>query len=184
MSERTLFVVIEEHSYTGSDNDQGDGSQYSGYSHDVIEIDHLGPAYFATEGKGLGSHRIDKGSFYRYTWDKNCNSVNPSPAFLTEESDIPENTRSLFFVIVRYGDGGTFGHTDGYYEFPCVALTRENAETWARENKERCRAAHSGYFESFEGVSIAEVEFVPEKMVQERRNLDDVFPTGYGNKHH
>lgn len=157
MKERRLYINVDETESRGYRHSDGDGSPYSGFSHSVIEVSHWGPLYFAEEGKGWGSSRFDKG---HYHYDFDCPQI--------AESDIPEDAHYLYVLVVRYGDGGTFGRTDGYYNFPGVFLSADEAYAFGRKHEKELEKGHSGYFETYEGWSVEMVELKDETDVEKR----------------
>lgn len=66
----------------------------------------------------------------------------------------------VYLVVVRYSDGGTFGHTTGYWHVSLVTTDRDEAlkmETAIRANtlpKEGVYKPWEGYFSSLEDVEI------------------------------
>lgn len=150
-----LYINIDDSYYTGERNDPGDGKPYSGFNHQIIHVNSWGPAYFAKDGKGIGSHRV----IFHYE-RHDCRSL--------KKESVPEGTKYLFFVIVRYGDGGTFGKTDGYYEFREVFLSHKEAHDYGCKYQKVFEEDHNGYFESYEGWKVVMVELVDEKDVEKK----------------
>lgn len=157
MSERALYIKVDETESLGSSHDDGDGSRWSGFSHSVIHVNSWGPVYFAENGKGWGHKRVDEGH-YHY----NFNPVLP------DEESLTGDTRYLYLIVVRYGDGGIFGRTDGYYDFPGVFLSADEAYDFARKHEKDFEGAHNGYFESYEGWDVQCVELKDESDVEKQ----------------
>lgn len=155
---KELFVFVEEHITKGQNHQNGDGSRYSGYHHEEIIIDEIGPCFFSEEGKGWRCHHVDRED-YRYE---------KYSSFVLED-DIDEDCEDLYFVVVRYASGGTFGGTDGYYSFPFVGKTRREAREWMKENGRKVEDYHNdGHFEKFISMDIRVVEYCPEEFVENR----------------
>lgn len=158
MSKRELYLHVNKYESTGDLDNPGDGTRWSGFSHTVINVNEWGPIYFAEEGRGWSHTRIDECD-YLYDFDL------PRPV----ESNIPKDTKFLYLVVIRYGDGGTFGRIDGQYKVPGVFLSSDDAYSFALEHEKDFKAAHNGYFESYEGWSVEIVELKDENDVKPQR---------------
>ena len=157
MPKRFLYIKVDEHESRGHSYDDGDGSAWSGFSHSVIHVNSWGPVYFAENGKGWGHKRVNDGH-YHYNFNF------PVP----DEESLVGDIEYLYLVVVRYGDGGTFGRTDGYYDFPGVFLSADEAYAFARKHEKDFEQAHNGYFESYDGWTVECVEFKDESDVEQK----------------
>lgn len=162
--EKKLYIKVDEHTSRGSSDYAGDGSEWSAFTHEIIHVNEWGPCYFSNEGKGWRHHEVRKDGYFQcdYRYDKEMSTYQ----IYVDEDKIPENQEYLFFVIARYGDGGTFGRTDGYYEFEYVGLTWEDASKWLEKNKEKIELSHNGYFESYQGSGVHGVKLLQEQKVK------------------
>ncbi len=142
------YITCKYDTITGSSQDDGDGSRYSGFDHEVHT-----------------NHRFE------------IHETKP---------DYPDKTFSTsldkaYFIAVIYGDGGTFGRTDGYVQY-IGPFCKEKADTVIQlvnkvqreprscfnrdeafnENKKSLEeicgdsfyAEWLGYFSSFEGMYL------------------------------
>lgn len=156
--EKKLYIDVDYYESTGSSEDPGDGSPYSGYSHSIIHINSYGPLYFSEEGRGYLSREVES-SWYHYEHNWRENKDLPKICSHPNEEEC-QDIEFLYIVVVRFGDGGTFGRTDGYFEFPFISKDEQECIDWIHTNSSRIKQAHSGYFESFEGVGVEKVSFV------------------------
>ena len=146
--EKHVYINVSTSEHGGGDSSSQDDGQYSGYEHSVIEVNHWGPVYLSEEGKGYDSHQV-------YNVDSEVNW-----------SEYKEH--QVWIVYIRYSDGVTFGRTEGYFNVEYITDGREKAAAWMDENKNRLKKAHSGYFESFEGIDVEVVQFKDPEFVKEK----------------
>jgi len=145
-----FYIQCEYETHVGDRQDDGDGSPYSGFDHEVMDN-------------------------HRFTISK----VKPDYPDQTYTTELDK----AYVVAVIYGDGGTFGRTDGYVQY-LGPFSKEKAEevmslidstkdkiwhtkeqTKFKENTDRLKslmkeynkyfyANWTGYFASFEGMYL------------------------------
>lgn len=123
---KNLYIEIEYTESRGTENSNGNGKPYSGYSHSVINITSIGSVFYSEKGSGR---------YFRYIeeWKKDVDWEN-----LGE--------KELHLVLIVYNDGGTFGRTDGYFNPAYLTDNYEDAQEWVRKNKEKIERRYNGYF--------------------------------------
>lgn len=97
-----LWLDYDEDRSESGDSDHGDGTPYSGYSRHYIQ--------WNLNGVHRKEDSIEK--------------------FFKDSKEVSEetfNSEKVWVVVVRYGDGGTFGHTDGYWDIPLITSSRNEA---------------------------------------------------------
>jgi hypothetical protein len=76
---------------------------------------------------------------------------------------IPQPGDIVHVVVVRYGDGDTFGHTNGLGSIRAVFATREEAEAFSKlypDNKLDTKYCEwDSYFASYERVEKVEISY-------------------------
>lgn len=100
---KTFYIKCDYGVETGSHNEEGDGSAYSGFSHEVY-VDH--------------EFQIS---------DKKMNY--PDQTYTTD-------LETAYILAILYGDGGTFGRTDGYIAYYGPFSSFEEAEKVFKRIKE------------------------------------------------
>lgn len=153
MTSKTYYVTCKYDTMIGPDNDEGDGTRYSGFSHEV---------YY--------NHRFR-------VFESNNKPVYPDECYIC---DIDPS----YIVAVIYGDGGTFGRTDGYVQYigafslekarniitlinqvkhePRYYGDKEKAKEFNKNKKDLYKLINNssfyaqwlGYFSSFEGMYL------------------------------
>lgn len=143
---KKLHINYDANSHTDSDNDEGDGSPYSGYRSTYIDLTVHGLTRSSKESFGDSLDVDDK----VYAGDEG------------------------WLVVVRYSTGSTFSKESGAYKFIAVFQRRAAAQTLADEIKKDYRESKNfkflpktknpaydviycswkGYFERLEQVQV------------------------------